>query len=254
MEGLLANKTIVVMGVANRRSIAWGCVQEMGKQGATVIYTYNRERTLKCLTKLVGEEKADRMIQCDVASDESIQRAFQQIGEQFGQLDGVVHSVAFANPAELGGEMTDVSREGYALAQDVSAYSLIAVCRAAAPLLKNPASVVTMSYFGAERAIPNYNVMGVAKAALEANVRYLARDMGKNGVRVNAISAGALKTLAVTGIQGHGELLAMSKARTVDGKDVTIEEVGGTATFLMSDLSTGVTGDVIYVDKGVHLI
>ena len=189
-----------------------------------------------------------------MASDESIQRAFQQIGEQFGQLDGVVHSVAFANPAELGGEMTDVSREGYALAQDVSAYSLIAVCRAAAPLLKNPASVVTMSYFGAERAIPNYNVMGVAKAALEANVRYLARDMGKNGVRVNAISAGALKTLAVTGIQGHGELLAMSKARTVDGKDVTIEEVGGTATFLMSDLSTGVTGDVIYVDKGVHLI
>lgn len=254
MDGILAGKTIVVMGVANRRSIAWGCARVMAAQGAKIIYTYNRERTQRQLVKLLGAGHEADMVQCDVASDRSIQAAFATIGERVAHLDGLVHSIAFANPAELGGEMVDVSRTGYALAQDVSAYSLIAVARAAKPLLNNPASLVTMSYFGAERAVPNYNVMGAAKAALEANVRYLARDLGKDGVRVNAISAGAMKTLAVTGIQGHRELLAMSKERTVDGQDVTAEEVGGACAFLMSKLASGVTGEVIHVDKGVHLL
>lgn len=242
------------MGVANRRSIAWGCAQEMTKQGATVIYTYQNERMKKSVKRLVDDE--DRLIECDVASDDSIQQAFTTIKERFGQVDGLVHAIAYAKKEELAGSILDTTRDGYALAQDISAYSLIAVSKAAhqLDLLKQPASIVTLTYFGSERAIPNYNVMGVAKAALEANVRYLARDMGPFGVRVNAISAGAMKTLAVTGISGHSDLLKMSKSRTVDDQSVTLPEIGGACAFLMSDLSTGVVGDVIYVDKGVHLI
>ncbi len=252
MSGILENKKIVIMGVANKRSIAWGCAKVMAEQGAELIYTYNRDRTLKSIKKLVDDD--NRLIQCDASDEASIQAAFNTILDRFGKVDGIVHSIAFANQEDLGGEIMDVTEDGYNLAQDVSAYSLIAVARNGRKILNDPASIVAMSYFGAERAIPNYNVMGVAKAALEANVRYLARDMGKYGVRVNAISAGAIKTLAVTGVQGHKDLLRMSQERTVDGKDATQEEVGGTCAFLMSDLSTGVVGDVIYVDKGVHLI
>ncbi|WP_295773024.1 enoyl-ACP reductase FabI [uncultured Limosilactobacillus sp.] len=252
MSGILENKKIVIMGVANKRSIAWGCAKVMAEQGAELIYTYNCDRTLKSIKKLVDDD--NRLIQCDASDEASIQTAFNTILDRFGKVDGIVHSIAFANQEDLGGEIMDVTEEGYNLAQDVSAYSLIAVARNGRKILNDPASIVAMSYFGAERAIPNYNVMGVAKAALEANVRYLARDMGKYGVRVNAISAGAIKTLAVTGVQGHKDLLRMSQERTVDGKDATQEEVGGTCAFLMSDLSTGVVGDVIYVDKGVHLI
>ena len=252
MSGILENKKIVIMGVANKRSIAWGCAKVMAEQGAELIYTYNRDRTLKSIKKLVDDD--NRLIQCDASDEASIQTAFNTILDRFGKVDGIVHSIAFANQEDLGGEIMDVTEEGYNLAQDVSAYSLIAVARNGRKILNDPASIVAMSYFGAERAIPNYNVMGVAKAALEANVRYLARDMGKYGVRVNAISAGAIKTLAVTGVQGHKDLLRMSQERTVDGKDATQEEVGGTCAFLMSDLSTGVVGDVMYVDKGVHLI
>lgn len=252
MSGILENKKIVIMGVANKRSIAWGCAKVMAEQGAELIYTYNRDRTLKSIKKLVDDD--NRLIQCDASDEASIQAAFNTILDRFGKVDGIVHSIAFANQEDLGGEIMDVTEDGYNLAQDVSAYSLIAVARNGRKILNDPASIVAMSYFGAERAIPNYNVMGVAKAALEANIRYLARDMGKYGVRVNAISAGAIKTLAVTGVQGHKDLLRMSQERTVDGKDATQEEVGGTCAFLMSDLSTGVVGDVIYVDKGVHLI
>ena len=224
----------------------------MAEQGAELIYTYQNERMKKSVAKLVTDDT--RLIECDVASDESIQTAFATIKARFGQLDGLVH--ALPTPKEELGLSTNVTRAGYALAQDVSAYSLLAVMKEAErqALLKNPASVVTLTYFGSERAIPNYNVMGVAKAALEANVRYLARDLGTTGIRVNAISAGAMKTLAVTGIKGHSDLLKVSQERTADGKSVTLAEIGGTCAFLMSDLSTGLVGDVIYVDKGVHLI
>lgn len=254
MEGILSNKRIIVMGVANKRSIAWGCAQEMEKQGATVIYTYQNERMKKSVSRLVNDEQ--RLIECDVANDDSIQTAFKAIKKRFGKVDGLVHAIAYAKKEELSGSILNVSREGYALAQNVSAYSLIAVAKAAheLDLLNDPASIVTLTYFGSERAIPNYNVMGVAKAALEASVRYLARDMGSMSVRVNAISAGAMKTLAVTGIDNHSDLLKMSQDRTTDGKSVTLEEIGGTCAFLMSDLSKGIAGDVIYVDKGVHLI
>lgn len=254
MEGILSNKQIVVMGVANKRSIAWGCAQAMEKQGATVIYTYQNERMKKSVSRLVGDEK--RLVECDVANDDSIQTAFTAIKQRFGKVDGLVHAIAYAKKEELSGSILNVSREGYALAQNVSAYSLIAVAKAVheLDLLNDPASIATLTYFGSERAIPNYNVMGIAKAALEASVRYLARDMGSLGVRVNAISAGAMKTLAVTGIDNHSDLLKMSQERTTDGQSVTLEEIGGTCAFLMSDLSKGIAGDVIYVDKGVHLI
>ena len=254
MEGILSNKQIVVMGVANKRSIAWGCAQAMEKQGATVIYTYQNERMKKSVSRLVGDEK--RLVECDVANDASIQTAFTAIKQRFGKVDGLVHAIAYAKKEELSGSILNVSREGYALAQNVSTYSLIAVAKAAheLDLLNDPASIATLTYFGSERAIPNYNVMGIAKAALEASVRYLARDMGSLGVRVNAISAGAMKTLAVTGIDNHSDLLKMSQERTTDGQSVTLEEIGGTCAFLMSDLSKGIAGDVIYVDKGVHLI
>lgn len=254
MEGILSNKQIVVMGVANKRSIAWGCAQAMEKQGATVIYTYQNERMKKSVSRLVGDEK--RLVECDVANDDSIQTAFTAIKQRFGKVDGLVHAIAYAKKEELSGSILNISREGYALAQNVSAYSLIAVAKAAheLDLLNDPASIATLTYFGSERAIPNYNVMGIAKAALEASVRYLARDMGSLGVRVNAISAGAMKTLAVTGIDNHSDLLKMSQERTTDGQSVTLEEIGGTCAFLMSDLSKGIAGDVIYVDKGVHLI
>ena len=252
--GILDNKKIIVMGVANKRSIAWGCAQEMTKQGAEVIYTYQNERIKKSVSRLVNND--DQLIECDVSSDESINDAFSKIKERFGKVDGIVHAIAYAKKEELAGSILSTTRAGYSLAQDVSAYSLLAVTKSAhdLDLLNNPASIVTLTYFGSERAIPSYNVMGVAKAALEANVRYLARDMGEFGVRVNAISAGAMKTLAVTGIGGHSDLLKVSKERTVDNKSVTLEEIGGTCAFLMSGLSTGVVGDVIYVDKGVHLI
>ena len=191
MGKLLTGKQILVMGVANQRSIAWGCAQVMAEQGAELIYTYQNERMKKSVAKLVTDDT--RLVECDVASDESIQTAFATIKARFGQLDGLVHAIAYAKKEELGGSIINVTRAGYALAQDVSAYSLLAVMKEAErqALLKNPASVVTLTYFGSERAIPNYNVMGVAKAALEANVRYLARDLGTTGIRVNAISAGA---------------------------------------------------------------
>lgn len=254
MEGILSNKQIVVMGVANKRSIAWGCAQAMEKQGATVIYTYQNERMKKSVSRLVGDEK--RLVECDVANDDSIQTAFTAIKQRFGKVDGLVHAIAYAKKEELSGSILNVSREGYALAQNISAYSLIAVAKAAheLDLLNDPASIATLTYFGSERAIPNYNVMGIAKASLEASVRYLARDMGSLGVRVNAISAGAMKTLAVTGIDNHSDLLKMSQERTTDGQSVTLEEIGGTCAFLMSDLSKGIAGDIIHVDKGVHLI
>ncbi|WP_304652324.1 enoyl-ACP reductase FabI [uncultured Ligilactobacillus sp.] len=254
MGDLLANKTILVMGVANRRSIAWGCAQIMQEQGADLIYTYQNECLKKGLLKLTGDEAS--LLECDVADDNSIVQAFSEIKARYGKIDGIVHAIAYAPKEELEGEVTNATRAGFQTALDVSAYSLIAVSKVAMELelLNDPASLVTLTYMGSTRAIPSYNTMGIAKAALESSVRYLARDLGKFGIRVNAISAGAIKTLAVTGIKGHSDLLEISKQRTVDQEAVTIREVGGTCAFLMSDLATGVVGDVIYVDKGVHLI
>ncbi|MGM9886191.1 MAG: enoyl-ACP reductase FabI [Lactococcus sp.] len=247
----LEGKKIVIMGVANNKSIAWGCAKAMKDQGATLIYTYQNERMEKQLARLAQED--DLLVECDVASDESIRRAFSTIETRVGKIDGLLHAIAYSKKEELAGNISDVSRDGYALAQDVSAFSLLAVSKAAKPLFNKGAGIVTLTYMGSERAIPNYNVMGIAKAALEASVRYMAVEFGQVGVHVNAISAGAIKTLAVSGVSGYKDLIKESDSRTIDGQGVTIEEVGNMAAFLISPLASGVVGDVIYVDKGVHL-
>ncbi|WP_436684244.1 enoyl-ACP reductase FabI [Lactiplantibacillus plantarum] len=251
MDGILSGKTIVVMGVANQRSIAWGCTEALIAQGAQVILTYQNDRLKQSLQRFVAPDVP--LIACDVADDDNVERAFASIKQQYGAIDGIIHAIAYAYKATLEGDFVNTTKAGYDLAQNISAYSLIAVARAARPMLKPGASLVTLTYFGSERAVPNYNMMGVAKAALEANVRYLARDLGPQQVRVNAISAGAVKTLAVTGIHEHQQLLKLSRSMTVDGEPVKTREIGNVAAFLLSNLSTGMTGDVVYVDKGVHL-
>lgn len=251
MDGILSGKTIVVMGVANQRSIAWGCTEALMAQGAQVILTYQNDRLKQSLQRFVAPEVP--LIACDVADDDNVDQAFATIKQQYGALDGIIHAIAYADKATLEGDFVDTTKAGYDLAQNISAYSLIAIARAARPMLKPGASLVTLTYFGSERSVPNYNMMGVAKAALEANVRYLARDLGPQQIRVNAISAGAVKTLAVTGIHEHQQLLKLSRSMTVDGEPVKTREIGNVAAFLVSDLSTGMTGDVVYVDKGVHL-
>lgn len=251
MDGILSGKTIVVMGVANQRSIAWGCTEALIAQGAQVILTYQNDRLKQRLQRFVAADVP--LIACDVADDDNVDRAFASIKQRYGVIDGIIHAIAYADKATLEGDFVNTTKAGYDLAQNISAYSLIAVARAARPMLKPGASLVTLTYFGSERAVPNYNMMGVAKAALEANVRYLARDLGPQQVRVNAISAGAVKTLAVTGIHEHQQLLKLSRSMTVDGEPVKTREIGNVAAFLLSDLSTGMTGDVVYVDKGVHL-
>lgn len=251
MDGILSGKTIVVMGVANQRSIAWGCTEALIAQGAQVILTYQNDRLKQRLQRFVAADVP--LIACDVADDDNVDRAFASIKQQYGVIDGIIHAIAYADKATLEGDFVNTTKAGYDLAQNISAYSLIAVARAARPMLKPGASLVTLTYFGSERAVPNYNMMVVAKAALEANVRYLARDLGPQQVRVNAISAGAVKTLAVTGIHEHQQLLKLSRSMTVDGEPVKTREIGNVAAFLLSDLSTGMTGDVVHVDKGVHL-
>ncbi|GAA6236481.1 enoyl-ACP reductase FabI [Apilactobacillus micheneri] len=252
MSKLLDGKKIVIMGVANKRSIAWGCAQSLMDNGAEVILTYQNDRLKRQLDKIVPE--GTTMIQCDVSEDENVEKTFDEIHEKFGNIDGVIHAIAYADKKTLEGGVIDVEKDGYNLAQDVSAYSFISVSRYASRIMNPSGSIATLTYMGSTRAIPSYNMMGVAKAALEANVRYIATDLGPKKIRVNAISAGALKTLAVTGIKNHGDLLRESEARTVDGESVNTVQVGNVATFLMSDLSTGVTGDLIYADKGVHLL
>lgn len=251
MNGILTGKTIVVMGVANPRSIAWGCTEALLAQGAQVVLTYQNERLKQSLQRFVAADVP--LIECDVADDDNVDRAFATIKQAYGQIDGIIHAIAYADKDTLAGDFIDTSKIGYDLAQNISAYSLIAIARAARPMMKPGASLVTLTYFGSERAVPNYNMMGVAKAALEANVRYLARDLGPDQIRVNAISAGAVKTLAVTGVHEHQQLLKLSRSMTVDGVAVKTREIGNVAAFLLSDLATGMTGDIIYVDKGVHL-
>lgn len=247
----LTGKKVVVMGVANKRSIAWGCAQALKSQGAEVIYTYQNDRMKKPLERLLESEEF--VVECDVANDESIAAAFETIKEYAGEIHGVVHAVAYANKEDLSGDILNISRDGYALAQDISSYSLIAVTKYAKPILAENAGIVTLSYLGAERAVPNYNMMGIAKAALESSVRYLAAELSPQKIRVNAISAGAIKTLAVTGVKDYQKLIQLSEDRTPDHIGVTIEEVGNTCAFLISPLSSGIIGEVIFVDKGVHL-
>ena len=252
----IKDKNIVVMGVANERSIAWGIAKRLLEAGANVIFTYRKDRSKSKLDKVLADytEYNTAVIQCDVNSDESITSAFQQIGEQYGVIHGIVHSVAFANAEDLKNRFVETSRDGYAFAQDTSAYSLVAVANAARPFMTEGGSIVTMSYLGGDRVLEGYNVMGVAKAALEASVRYLAADLGAEGIRVNAISAGAIRTLAAKGVPSFNTMLHKIEESSPLKRNVTQEEVADMTLVMLSKLSSGVTGETIFVDSGYHIM
>lgn len=258
MEDLLKlkGKNIVVMGIANQRSLAWGVTKSLEKAGVNLIFTYRKERSMDRLEKLLTEHdyKARMIVQCDVNEDESVEKAFKQIGEEVGVIHGVVHSLAFANAQDLRADFVETSRDGFAFAQDTSAYSLIVVAKYARPYMTEGGSITTMSYLGAERVLDGYNVMGVAKAALEASVRYLANDLGKDSIRVNAISAGAVRTLSAKGVPSFNKILTKIEETAPLKRNITQEEVGNMTLAMMSDLSTGVTGETIYVDGGYHIM
>jgi enoyl-[acyl-carrier protein] reductase I len=253
---LLKGKNILIMGVANKRSIAWGIAQALHEAGATLLFTYQGERLKENVEELavsLGQERTI-LVPCDVTSDEDIASAFAKIKEEVGVLHGVAHCIAYAKTEDLEGAFVSTSRDGFALAHDISAYSLVAVTKAARELMTEGGSIVTLSYLGGERVIPNYNVMGVAKAALEMSVRYLASDLGKDNVRVNAISAGPIRTLAAKGIRNFNDLTKAVPEKAPLGRMVDQREVGDTALFLFSHLSRGITGEVIHVDAGYHIM
>jgi enoyl-[acyl-carrier protein] reductase I len=252
----LAGKNIVVMGVANERSIAWGVAKRLMEVGANVIFTYRKERSKGKIEKLLADYSNHKtaVAECDVNSDKSIAKAFEEIGTEFGTIHGIVHSVAFAHAEDLKNRFVETTREGYAFAQDTSAYSLVAVSKAAKPYLAEDASIVTMSYLGAERVLDGYNVMGVAKAALEAAMRYLAADLGADGIRVNAISAGAIRTLAAKGVPSFNQILHKIEDTAPLKRNTNQEEVADMTMVMLSRLSRGVTGETIYVDSGYNIM
>jgi enoyl-[acyl-carrier protein] reductase I len=250
----LQGRTAAVFGVANKRSIAWAIAQQMQQAGAQLAITYQNERLKQEAADLIAELPNAQAFQCDVSRDEEIAQLFEQLKDRYGKLDALVHSIAYAPAEDLKGEFADTSREGFRVALDTSAYSLVALARAARPLMTEGGSIMTMTYYGSERVIPRYNVMGVAKAALEASVRYLAYDLGKNNIRVNAISAGPIKTLASRGISGFGEMLKEQAERAPLKRNVDVKEVAATAVFLASDAGSGITGETIYVDCGYNIM
>ncbi|MCR8846507.1 enoyl-ACP reductase FabI [Paenibacillus sp. SC116] len=254
MSQVLAGKNIVVMGVANDRSIAWAIAQSLAAQGARLAFTYESERVEARVRKLAETIEGSVILPCNVTVDEDIDQLAVQLKEHFGTLHGIVHSIAFAKTEELTGMYVDTSRAGFALAHDISAYSLVAVTQRLHPLMTEGGSVMTMTYLGAERAMKNYNVMGVAKAALEASVRYLANDLGQHNIRVNAISAGPIRTLAAKGIGDFNSILRQVEEKAPLRRTTDAAEVGDTAMFLMSPWSRGITGEVIYVDGGYNIV
>jgi enoyl-[acyl-carrier protein] reductase I len=255
MSQLLDGKIGLIMGVANKRSIAWAIANAANKAGARLILTYQNERFGENVRDLAPQLNNPLVLPCDVASDEQIRTLMSRIGEEAGGLDFLVHALAYAPREALEGMYADTKPEDFRITLDVSAYSLVALSRAALPLMKGRnGSIVTLTYLGSERVIQNYNVMGVAKAALEASVRYLANDLGPHGIRVNAISAGPIKTLASSAVGGISNMIKLHAERAPLRKPVDIEEVGDAALFLLSPLSRGISGEVIYVDGGYHIL
>jgi len=252
---LLKGKIAAVFGVANERSIAWAIARALHAEGAELAFNFVGEALERRVRPLAQELHAKIVLPCDVTSDEQIRAFFQAVKAHYGGLDILIHSLAFADRKDLQGDYVSTSREGFLLALNVSAYSLTALCREALPLMEGrDGSIVTMSYYGAEKVVPQYNVMGVAKAALEASVRYLAADLGPRKIRVNAISAGPVKTLAAAGITGFKEMLHFAELKAPLRRKISAEEVGQTALFLSSPLASGITGQVIYVDAGYQIM
>jgi enoyl-[acyl-carrier protein] reductase I len=250
----LSGKTAVVFGLANKRSIAWGIAQKLHEAGATLAICYQNDRMKLEAQSLIDELSGASGFQCDVSNDDEIDTLFAALKEKYGKLDILVHAVAFAPPSELRGEFISASRDGFRIAMDVSVYSLIAVTRAAAPLMTEGGSVLTLSFYAAEKVVPHYNVMAVAKAALESTVRYLAWNLGSRNIRVNAISAGPIKTLAARGVGDLSEMLKSHADRAPLRRNVDQLEVGNAALFLASDLSSAITGEVMYVDCGYNIM
>ncbi|MEH7094043.1 enoyl-ACP reductase FabI [Neobacillus vireti] len=252
----LSGKTFVVMGVANKRSIAWGIARSLHTAGARLIFTYAGERIESSVRELADSLEAEGtlVLPCDVTSDEAIETCFAEIKEAVGTIHGLAHCIAFAKTEDLKGEFANTSRDGFLLAQNISSYSLTAVAKVARGLMTEGGSIVTLTYLGGERAIPNYNVMGVAKASLDASVRYLAADLGKDGIRVNSISAGPIRTLSAKAIGEFNSILSEIEAKAPLRRTTTPEEVGDTAVFLFSDFSRGITGENIHVDSGYHIL
>jgi enoyl-[acyl-carrier protein] reductase I len=254
--GFLQDKRVLVVGVASNRSIAYGCAKAMHDQGAQLAFTYQNDKLKSRVEKIAAECGSSIVLPLDVGDDAQIDTCFSQLGEHWDGLDTIVHSVAFAPREQLEGSYIDaVTREGFLLAHDISSYSLAALAKAGRSMMQGRnGAIITMSYLGAVRTVKNYNVMGVAKASLEANVRYLAECLGPEGIRVNAVSAGPIRTLAASGIANFRDMLAEAEAKVPLRRNVTIEEVGNAAAFLCSDLASGITGDVLYVDSGYHIL
>ncbi|HXQ22386.1 MAG TPA: enoyl-ACP reductase [Candidatus Acidoferrales bacterium] len=251
---LLANKKAVVFGVANDHSIAWAIAQALHREGAELAFTYVGEAIEKRVRPLAASLGGNIVLPCDVTKDEDIAATFAALAAQWGRVDVVIHGVAFALREELKGRFSNTSRDGFHVAMDVSVYSLIAIAGHAEPLMREGGAVLTLTYFGAEKVLPNYNIMGIAKAALEASVRYLAWDLGPQKIRVNAISAGPLRTLSSAGITGFKDMLHHHEERAPLRRNVRVDEVADSAVYLCSDLGSGVTGEVLHVDAGYNVV
>ncbi len=254
-SGLLSGKRGIVTGVANERSIAWACAQVCAAQGAELAFTFLGDSQEKRVRKLLEDSMPGALCHsCDVANDEEIEAFFGYVGEAWGNIDFLIHSVAYADRNDLKGRYVETSRANFAMALDISAYSLVALARAAEPLMNNPGSIVAMTYYGSEKLVPKYNVMGVAKATLEASARYLAGDLGPSGIRVNCISAGPIRTLSSAAFPGFRQMLRVTEEVAPLRRNVTQDDVGNATLYLLSDLSSGVTGEVLHVDSGYNIL
>ncbi|MEC3950549.1 enoyl-ACP reductase FabI [Sphingobium sp. HWE2-09] len=254
MNGLMAGKRGLIMGLANDKSLAWGIAQQLHAQGAELAFSYQGDALAKRVRPLAEQVGSDFLIDCDVTDMDKLDAAFAEIEARWGTLDFVVHAIGFSDKNELRGQYVDTSLENFLLTMNVSAYSFVAVTRRARALMPNGGSILTLSYYGAEKVIPHYNVMGVAKAALETSVKYLAMDLGPENIRVNAISAGPIKTLAASGIGDFRYILKWNELNSPLRRNVTIEDVGGAGLYLLSDLASGVTGEIHHVDAGYNVI
>ncbi len=251
---LMAGKKGLIMGLANENSIAWGIAQSLHAQGAELAFSYQGDIFLKRITPLLDSINCKNMVQCDVQDDSSIEEMSKHLEKTFGKIDFIVHAVAFSDKNQLKGRYMDTTRDNFAMTMDISCYSFTSVCQKLYPIMNPGSSCVTLSYYGAEKVMPHYNVMGVAKAALETSVQYLAADLGPDNIRVNAISAGPMRTLAAAGISDFRYMLRWNEVNSPLRRNTTQEDVGGTALYLLSDLASGVTGELIHVDSGYHVV
>ena len=251
---LMSGKRGLIMGLANDKSIAWGIAKACGDAGAELAFSYQGEQLKKRVDPLAAQLGSKLVVECDVADEDSMDQLFATLKDEWGSLDFVVHAIGFSDKSELRGRYVDTSRDNFAMSMDISVYSFTAVCKRAAAMMNEGGSLLTLTYYGAEKVMPHYNVMGLAKAALEASVRYIAEDLGKDGIRCNAISAGPIKTLAASGIGDFRYIMKWNEYNSPLRRNVSIDDVGGSALYLLSDLGSGVTGEVLHVDAGYHAI